>query len=45
MAISKISIINCDTNNIVKTYLFDLFIINKIITTDNINIFEDFVTN
>lgn len=43
MAIGKINIINYDINNIIKTYLFGLFMINKNITIDNINVFKDLV--
>lgn len=37
----KIDIIDCDIENITKTYLFALFIANKSITKSNISVFED----
>ena len=39
----KIDIINCDIEDITKTYLFALFIVNGSTTAGNISVFKDLV--
>ena len=41
--ILKIDIINCDTEDVTKAYLFALSMTNKSITTGNISVFENFI--